>query len=377
MNPIQLFRPHFRVDECLAEIRKCLEVGWTGLGFKTIEFEEAWKKYTGLPHAHFLNSATAGLQIALNVLRRDRGWVDGSSVITTPLTFVSTNHAILHERLRPVFVDVDKHLCLDPDAIEEMISPWTRAVMFVGLGGNYGQLGRVAEICKKHGLVLILDASHMAGGKAPDGRHVGFEADATVFSFQAVKNLPTADSGMICFADPAHDEVARKLSWLGIDKDTYSRTLDKDARYKWKYGVPMTGFKAHGNSVIASLGLVGLRYLDHDNDIRRTVASWYEHALKGVAGVDLIPVTGSSSRHLFQILADRRDDLIEFLNSKKIYPGVHYISNQKYPMYQDLGGGCPMADYASDRIVSLPLHVELEGGDVDRVCDSIKEFYRT
>ena len=103
---IQLFVPSFRIDECLKGIRECLEKGWTGAGFKTVEFEEAWKEYAGLSHAHFLSSNTVGLHLALHVLKSKFGWADDDEVITTPLTFVSTNHAILHSRLRPVFADV-------------------------------------------------------------------------------------------------------------------------------------------------------------------------------------------------------------------------------------------------------------------------------
>src|ERR1700675_3112541 len=107
MQPIQLFVPTFRVEECLAEIRECLEKGWTGLGYKTVEFEKAWCAYTGLPHSLFLSSATAGLHLAINVLKAACGWEDGDEIIATPITFVSTNHAILYERLKPVFADVD------------------------------------------------------------------------------------------------------------------------------------------------------------------------------------------------------------------------------------------------------------------------------
>src|SRR5687767_5684350 len=95
-DPINLFVPAFRVEECLDAIRECIEKGWTGLGYKTVEFEEAWKDYTQLPTAHFLNSATAGLQLALTVLKAAEGWQEGDEIITTPLTFVSTNHANLY-----------------------------------------------------------------------------------------------------------------------------------------------------------------------------------------------------------------------------------------------------------------------------------------
>ncbi|HYX24534.1 MAG TPA: DegT/DnrJ/EryC1/StrS family aminotransferase, partial [Thermoanaerobaculia bacterium] len=94
MEPVALFVPTFRVDEALAEIRECLEKGWTGLGFKTVEFERAWTDHTRLPHAHFLSSASAGLHLAFRLLKEADGWAPGDEVITTPLTFVSTNHAI-------------------------------------------------------------------------------------------------------------------------------------------------------------------------------------------------------------------------------------------------------------------------------------------
>ena len=96
-----------------------------------------------MPHAHFLNSATAGLHLAVRLLKERHGWNDGDEIISTPLTFVSSNHAILYERLRPVFADVDEYLCLDPASVAERITPRTRAVIFVGLGGNTGRLDEV------------------------------------------------------------------------------------------------------------------------------------------------------------------------------------------------------------------------------------------
>lgn len=133
MNKINVLKPKYRTQEILDEIKICLDRGWTGMGFKTIEFEEAWKEYTGLPHAHFLQSNTVGLHLALNIFKSQEGWDDGDEIITTPLTFVSTNHSILYERLKPVFADVDKTLCLDPKSVEDRITNKTRAVMYVGM----------------------------------------------------------------------------------------------------------------------------------------------------------------------------------------------------------------------------------------------------
>ncbi len=374
MDPINLFVPTFRVEETLAEIRECLEKGWTGLGFKTVEFEEAWKGYTGLPYAHFVNSATAGLHLALRLLKENAGWNEGDEIISTPLTFVSTNHVILYEKLRPVFADVDEYLCLDPHSVEEKISPQTRAVIFVGLGGNTGRLNEIASLCRERGLRLILDAAHMAGTYW-QGRHVGAEADVSVFSFQAVKNLPTADSGMVCFKEAELNEDVRTWTWLGIDKDTFSRTLSKGT-YKWHYDVPHEGFKYHGNSIIAAMGLVALKYLDQDNAYRRQIAAWYDDRLQSQPKIQRIPVSPGcqSSRHLYQILVDHRDEVILALNDEKIYPGVHYRDNTFFQMYASAQGTCPRSLEASKRIISLPVHMRLTYQDVQRVCDSLIEI---
>lgn len=373
---IQLFVPTFRTRECLAEIEECLEKGWTGLGFKTVEFERAWTEYTGLPYAHFLNSETVGLDMAVDILKEQLKWHDGDEIISTPLTFVSTNHAILYNNMKVVFADVDEYLCLDPKSVEERITPKTRAVMYVGLGGNTGRLNEIVRICRKHGLKLILDAAHMAGTRLK-GEIPGKEADVVLYSFQAVKNCPTGDSGMICFKNAEFDEIARKKAWLGINKDTYARTAGGGA-YKWKYDVEYVGRKNHGNSIMAAIALVSLKYLDRDNAFRRTVAGWYEAAFKGAQNVKIVPIAPDceSSRHLFQILVENRDELLFALNECGIFPGVHYRDNIEYRMYSYAEGTCPNARYASDHVLSLPMHMRLTHDDVMYVADMVKKYAR-
>lgn len=373
--PVQLFVPTFHIDECLAEIRECLEKGWTGLGFKTVAFEAAWKEYTGLPHAHFLNSATVGLHLAVEVFKRKHGWADGDEIITTPLTFVSDSHTILYANMKPVFADVDASLCLDPADVAKKITSKTRAVMFVGMGGNPGQYMTVLKLCRERGLAMILDAAHMAGTKlGADQRHVGFDADATVFSYQAVKNLPTADAGMICFHDAADDELARKLTWLGINKDTYARTAAQ-GNYKWKYDVEFVGYKYHGNSIMAAIALVQLKYLDEDNNRRRAIAQRYRNGFAAHAFIRTIPPAADclSATHLFQIRVKNRDELMAQLNDDGIFPGVHYRDNTLYRMFAYGDGTCPAARLASDEIISLPLHLRMTDADVDRVVQAVVE----
>ncbi|ROM71250.1 aminotransferase DegT [Pseudomonas brassicacearum] len=373
---IQLFVPNFRVDECLEGIRECLEKGWTGLGFKTLEIEESWKKYTGLPNAHFLSSNTVGLHLAFHQMKLKYGWADDAEVITTPLTFISTNHAIVQANLTPVFADVDESLCLDPVDVEKKITAKTKALIFVGLGGNVGQYEKVLKLCKERGIKVVLDAAHMSGTRL-HGKHIGHDADVTVFSFQAVKNMATADSGMICFADAEDDARARKLTWLGINKDTFARTASQGA-YKWMYDVEELGFKYHGNSIMAAIGLVSLKYLDRDNAYRRQLAEWYEEALEGDQLIRVIPISPGceSSRHLFQVRVDKRDEVLMALNEFEIYPGVHYRDNTEYELYSFGAGTCPVAHQISKEVISLPMHMGVTKQDVEFIASRLKTIVK-
>jgi len=377
---LNVLKPKYRTPEILDAIKECLDVGWTGMGNKTIEFEECFKQHTYFDNAHFVNSATAGLHLALNVLKKQNNWDDKSEIITTPLTFISTNHSILYENLNPIFADIDDELCLDLQSIEQNITPNTKAVMFVGLGGNMGQYRAIKELCTKYSLKLIFDAAHCMGTVSPRIFHgaavvdsqVGWDADATIFSFQAVKNLPTADSGMVCFRYLKDDQLSRQISWLGIDKDTFSRSKGS---YKWDYDVPNVGFKYNGNSIMAAIGIEQLKYIHEDNQYRRDLVEIYKNNLNKNIKVISHNNDCKSARHLFQILVDDRESLLDYLYENDIFPGVHYKSNKEYPMFKNLPGTTPNANDKHTKIISLPLHLNLEEKDIKYICDKINKYY--
>ncbi len=369
---IELFSPKYDILECLKQIQECLECGWTGLGYKTIQFEEAWKKYTGLENALFLNSATAGLCLAVDILKEKYNWREGDEIITTPLTFVATSHAILLAGLKPVFADIDDTLCIAPAEIDRKVTEKTTAVMYVGIGGNSGHYEDIVKQCEKHKLKLILDAAHMAGTRV-NNEIPGKEAHAAIYSFQAVKNLPTSDSGMLCFRYKELHEIARKKSWLGSNKDTYSRR-DCMGHYKWKYDVEYVGHKYNGNSIAAAIGIAQLKHLDEDNSYRRKIAEWYTEGVASYSNyikLVKVPIGCQSSQHLFQIIVEERDALIENLKQKEIYLGVHYIDITRYRMYKYAKGTCPKASYISDHVVSLPMHLKLSYDDVQKVIAEV------
>ena len=378
MATIQVLKPKFHIDECLEQVRECLEKGWTGSGFKTAELEIKWKEYTGHRNACFLNSNTSGLHLAVNILKRHGGWQDGDEIISTPITFVATNHAILYENLKPVFADVDEYLCLDPVDVEKKITDKTRAIAFVGYGGRVGQLEKIIELCKKYNLRLILDAAHMAGtrvhGVTPgcwDG------VDVTVYSYQAVKNLPTGDSGMICFADDALDKECRMVSWMGINKDTYART-SSEGTYKWNYGVDYVGFKYNGNAIMAGIALAQLPYLDEENARRREICGMYDKAFENNPNIRIIraPYAEECAYHIYEIVVPNREALLAELAKHDIYGGVHYRDNTEFSMYTYAQGTCPVAHEVTQHIITMPLHMYLTDEDVARIADIVNNFVK-
>ena len=368
---IQLFEPNYVVDECLREIKECLDRGWTGLGYKTVEFEKAWIEYTGYKNAIYLNSASSGLLMALEILKFYESWQDDSEIITTAFTFVSTNHAILKSHLVPHFVDINDTLCLDPHEVENAINHKTKAVIYVGIGGNSGDYQQIYDICRRHNLYLILDASHMAGTRIGSSI-VGKEADVVVNSFHAVKNLPTADSGMISFNNVELYNIAKKWSWMGINKDTYER--NKGNHYSWEYDVEYQGYKYHGNSLLAAVGITQLRYLESENEHRRRLAKIYEEQFKcykNKINRPRIPSECTTSCHLFQILIEDREKVIKKLNDSGIGVGVHYKNNLEFSIYKDYRKSLPVTESVSKHVLTLPCHTKMTEADVHYVSTKV------
>lgn len=374
MRPIRVFEPLLRTEECLDAIRGPLESGWLGSGPLVAQLEAQWVEQLGVSHAIFVNSCSAALHTALAVLARAHGWGPGDEVVSSALTFVATNEAILHAGLRPVFADVDQYLCLDPEALLTAIGPRTRAVVFMGMGGSSGQLPRVAQICRERGLALVLDAAHMAGTTV-DGRQPALYADVSCYSFHAVKNLPTQDSGMVCFADPDLDARARRFVWLGIARNTYDRCTSPG--YEWDYTVSESGFKYQGNDIAAAIAMVGLKYLQQDNEQRRWLARQYASLLAGCE-VEFVPQPDGclSAQHLLQVRVGNRLEVLARLHQDGIYPGVHYRDNTEHPLFAQYGPSGPRTRSASAELLSLPLHLHLGAPDLGRVSAALRGVAR-
>ena len=369
---IQLFKPYVS-DEAIAAVEGVLRSGWIGLGPKTAEFESRFAEFVGARYAVGVNSATSALHLAAIV----SGISEGDEVLTTALTFVSTNHVILYQKAEPVFVDVDdRTLNIDLSKAEKMISPRTRAIMAVHFAGNPVNLDELYDFAARHNLAVIEDAAHACGAKFK-GRRIG-ATGLTCFSFHAVKNLPMGDGGMLTTNDEAIYEKLMSLRWMGIDQSTYDRSAGK---YRWEYSVESVGYKYHMNDIAAAIGLEHLKQLDECNARRQQIVATYRSELADLAPQKLrfaepTPDT-QSANHLCVIRVADRDRMVDRLKESGISVGVHYKPNHHYPMYAharrtDLS----VTERAYSELISLPLHLGLTDDDVRTVCRTIRILLR-
>ncbi|MBN1687628.1 MAG: aminotransferase class I/II-fold pyridoxal phosphate-dependent enzyme [Candidatus Omnitrophica bacterium] len=367
---IPVFRPSYGEEEVEA-IRDCLQRGWTGTGPKVKEFEERFAKYVGVQYAIATNSGTGSLHLALKV-----AGVEGREVITTPLTFVSTNHAILYNAGIPVFADIDPEtLNLDPVSVESLVTKRTKAILAVHYGGTPCSMDRILSIAKRHNLLVIEDAAHGCGGEY-QGKKLGALGDIGCFSFHAVKNLSVGDGGMITTNSKEVYERLVKLRWMGISKETWSRTSHEEGRYSWWYDVDEIGFRYGMNDVMASMGLVQLKKLDALNEKRRRITEKYNRAFRDLDWVETpsnVP-NAKSACHNYVIKVDNRDQLCEYLKEKGVSTGVHYRPNYHYPMYKTCKFVSPVCEKVWKRILTLPLFPDLSENESDFVIDLVRNF---
>ncbi len=366
---IPVFKPSFGEEE-LEALREPFQTGWIGLGPKTKEFEKQFAEYIGTRYAVALNSGTAALHLALKVLE-----VQGMEVITTPMTFVSTNHAILYNQGIPVFTDIEPDtLNIDQAEIRQNITAKTKAIMVVHYGGHACDMDPILDLAKEKNIAVVEDAAHGCGGEYREQK-LGSLGDIACFSFHAVKNLATGEGGMVTTDDSEFYGRLVKLRWMGISRDTWSRE-EKDKKYSWYYDVEEVGFKYHMNDIPAAIGIVQLKKLDKMNQRRREITERYNQGLKDLQWLEIPTVKpyARPSHHNYVIKVVKRDQLNIYLQEKGISTGVHYIPNNHYEMYHSFRGETPVADSVWKKLLTLPLFPDLKDEEVDYIIREIKEF---
>ena len=385
MNQHEDFLPYNVPDISDAEIEAVVETlrsGWLAPGPRVRAFEEAFAAFAGAKHAIGLDSATAGMHLALIASGIGRG----DEVITTPTTFAATVNVIIHAGATPVLADIQlDDYCIDPGAIERAITPRTRAIMPVHYGGSACRMDEIMAIAARHKLLVIDDAAHGLGTYV-GGRPVGGIGDATVFSFYPTKNVTSGRGGMLTTNNDALAERCRLLALHGMSNDAWDRYTERGS---WAYRVLAAGYNYAMYDYQAALGHAQFNRLEEFQRVRARLAARFNAQLAQVPGV-ITPMEREGTTHAWhlyvvrlrpEVLTISREDFIGALKERGIGTSVHFIPIHHHPYYRETYGWAPgdypVSDQAFETMMSLPLYTRMSDSEVDRVVTAVDEIART
>lgn len=374
-------------EEELAAVRRVFESRWLATGAETVAFEQQWCDAHRVPYAFTMSSCTAALHVAAQLCRLG----PGDEVLTTPLTFVSTNQAVLGQGAVPVFVDVDeKTWNIDPEQIRASLTPRTRAIFVTHLAGQMCDMDPIGEIAREHGLLVVEDCAHAQGARYHDG-FAGSFGDVGCFSFHAIKNMTTlGEGGMIT---TGRDDFAVKIPWLRSMGSRYPDDPHEDGSPGPRpYDVDDVDGYIPGNHRMteaqAAVGQAQLSKLPGFIARRRDIAARYSAAAAELDGVTP-PYEAPDLLHTYHIYAMGVDEARTGFTAMQLSDrllhehGVHCVNGLYRPsylfaLYRRRGlreGGCPTAERIAANTLQLPLYPQMTDEQVDHVVRSLALAY--
>nr|WP_246559506.1 DegT/DnrJ/EryC1/StrS family aminotransferase [Geoanaerobacter pelophilus] len=365
-------------DAEINEVVDSLKSGWITTGPKVKRFEDEFKAYVGAPFAVPLSSATAGLHLVLLAL----GIKEGDEIITTPMTFASTVSIPVLCGAKPVLVDIEPGtLNIDATRIREKITPRTKAIIPVHFAGQSCDMDPIFALAKEFGLTVIEDAAHAAGTEYK-GTRIGTLDSISIFSFHPNKNMTTGEGGMVCTPDETVAEEVSLLKFHGMSREAWKRFAASGTP---NYDIVMPGFKYNMMDIQAAIGIHQLPKLDRFIDRRKEIAEFYNREFADVAELALPAYAPYAQRHAWhlytplvrvEMLSIDRDGFMAELKKENIGTGLHYKAVHHHAWYREhlpqAAGSLPNADYASDRILSLPLFPKMSDNDAADVVTAVK-----
>lgn len=369
-------------DDEINEVVATMRSGWLTTGPKTRQFEADFTAFLGDEsiQAVAVNSATSGLHLALEAV----GVRAGDEVITTTYTFTATAAVIRYLGAQPVLVDVDPvTLNIDPVKIEAAITPRTKAIIPVHIGGLSCDMSAILEIAKRRNLKVVEDAAH-AIPTTCEGKLIGtLDSDVTVYSFYATKTLACGEGGMVVTRDADVAKRLRTMRLHGFSRDAFDRYTS--TRPAWHYDIVAPGFKYNMTDIAASIGIHQLRKMKRFHEKRQAMADRYTEALADLPLTLPVhaPQGESHAWHLYMVRLNEdapigRDAFIQAMADRKIGMSVHFIPLHLHPYWRDTycltPEQFPAAQGAFEAIASLPLYTKMTSEDQERVIRAVHEI---
>lgn len=350
------------LDEYVDEIRDIWDTHWlTNMGTKHNSLIEGLKEYLDAENIELLSNGHMALELSLQALNLQ------GEVITTPFTFASTTHAIVRNRLTPVFCDINLNdFTMDVGKIEELITDRTSALMPVHVYGNVCNVEEIDRLAQRYGLKVIYDAAHTFGVKYK-GKSLAQFGDAACYSFHATKVFNTIEGGAVCFKNKEFGQKLYDLKNFGIHGTE---------------SVTAVGANAKMNEFCAAMGLCNLRHVDEEIAKRRIIVERYRELLHGAEGLQLNVIQDDvESNYAYfpvviepKIFGTTRNEVMDALASQGIMARKYF-----YPLTNALEcfhgtfdvTKTPVALHISKNILTLPLYADLSVADVERICDIV------
>lgn len=367
-------------------INDVLQSGYITQGTQVDLFETKLQEYFQNPYVLTLNSATAGLTLALRLLKQKDpsfdwpGFDITTDVVLTPaLTCFATTSSILANGAKLRWLDVDLTTAnISLDDVKQKLNEHTKVIYLVHWGGNPVDLDRLDDICNKHketyGFkpMVVEDCAHAFGAEYK-GRKLGYPQNICVFSLQAIKLLTTGDGGIITLPNQTLYDRCKLLRWYGIDRDKRNY---KQTDFRLENDILDWGYKFHMNDIQATLGLCNLPETDTHLCKNRRNANYLTNHLKGIQGIQILEMSDLSSFWLYtiRVLDGKKQQFIDMMKKKGIMVSQVHNRNDINSCVKPFEERLPNLDNLEKDIVCIPVGWWLGEKELTTIVDSIRTF---
>ena len=363
---ISLFKV-FMSEDVANNINKTLMSGKITQGERVVEFESILKNYIGNEHIVTLNSATAGLTLALRLLKqRDDsnewpGFNEKEDIVLTPaLTCFATTSSILANNCKLRWLDVDLNTGnIYLNDLKNKLNERTKVIYLVHWGGNPVDLDKLDEICcnhkKQYGFkpMVVEDCAHSFGSEY-NGKKIGNHGNICVFSLQAIKLLTTGDGGFITLPNKQLYDRCKLLRWYGIDRDKRNY---KGKDFRLENDITESGYKFHMNDINATIGIHNFPHIDGLLEKNRQNAKYLDEKLKDIEGIQLMNIYGKSSYWLYtiRVLNGKKQEFMDKMKEANIMVSQVHNRNDINSCVKEYQETLPNLDILEKELVCIPV----------------------
>ena len=345
-----LFHPYVSKN-AFKSVKNVLSGRWIGQGPLVDKFEKKFKSMFG-KNKYCLSTGSGTDALHLSYILA--GLKKGDEVVAPLFTCTATNIPFLYMGVKIKFADVDPQtMNISVAHVKKLVTKKTKAIICMHYGGLPCDLEELQKIANKYKIPLIEDAAHALGATYKK-KPIGSISDYTMFSFQAIKHITTADGGMLCIKDKSLIKKAQRIRWFGIDRE-------KKQKATWENDIYEIGYKYQMTDLGASVGLDGLKDFKKVLKHRKDIFNIYLDRLKNNKNIVCVHKDDGNRTHaawLFTIISSKKDLIQKKLREKKIESNQVHFRNDKYSIFKNFvkGKTFPNMDYVENKYLALPVH---------------------